>query len=59
MSKRIDFSRISTQRSDDELDRLLEALVYLISQRQMRARWPSRRAVRQRGATAAMSIVAR
>jgi hypothetical protein len=45
MSKRIDLSRISTQRSDDELDRLLEALVYFVAQRQMRARWPSRRAV--------------
>ena len=59
MSKRIDFGRIFTQRSDEELDRLLEALVYLVSQRQMRAHWPSRRAVRQRGATAAVSIVAR
>jgi hypothetical protein len=45
MSKRIDSNRVSTQRSDDDLDRLLEALVYLVSQRQMRARWPSRRAV--------------
>jgi hypothetical protein len=45
MSKRIDSNRVSTQRSDDDLDRLLEALVYLVSQRQVRARWPSRRAV--------------
>jgi len=42
MSKKINVPRQPTWYAHQQLDHLLQAMAYVISQRQMRARWASR-----------------
>jgi hypothetical protein len=42
MSKKINVPRQPTWSAQQQLDQLLQAMAYVLSQRQMRARWTSR-----------------